>query len=83
MKANYGRKVNIREKSVLFRSKKKDDKYSMFCLYQSNLYGNIADDKGVVYLDFENEEQIDKLIDALTRLKDNSEETQNDSTAES
>ena len=84
MKANYGnKKVSIKEKLVLFRAKKQDDKYSMFCLYQSNIYGNIADDKGVVYLDFENKDQIDRLIDALTKLKDNSEENADDCEAES
>ena len=83
MKANYGKKkLNIREKSVMFRTKK-DDKYSMFCIYQNNVFGNIEDDKDMVYLDFESEDQVDRLIDALTKLKDNSEENADDCEAES
>lgn len=70
MKANYNRKVNIRERAVSFRAKNKitDTVYRMD-IYQSNLFGNDLNIKDITYLDFENEEQIDKLIKGLQSLK--------------
>ncbi len=64
MKANYNRKVNVKEKAVAFRTKE-----AAFCLIQSTLYDRLTNDKDIVYLDFENEEQIDKLINTLQELK--------------
>lgn len=64
MKANYNRKVNVKEKAVAFRTKE-----AAFCLIQSTLYDRLINDKDIVYLDFENEEQIDKLISTLQELK--------------
>lgn len=64
MKANYNRKLNIKEKAVAFRTKE-----AAFCLIQSTLYDRLTNDKDIVYLDFENEEQIDKLINTLQELK--------------
>lgn len=64
MKANYNRKVKAREKSVAFRTEK-----SVFCIAQSTIYDRLSDDRDVVYLDFENEQQIDKLINTLEALK--------------
>lgn len=71
MKANYNRKVNIRERSVSFRVKNKNtDAVYRMDIYQNNLYGNELNVKDTTYLDFENEEQIDKLIKGLQSLKD-------------
>lgn len=64
MKANYNRKISARERSVTFRAKD-----AAFCILQSNIYGRFPNDKDTVYLDFENEEQIDKLINTLQELK--------------
>lgn len=64
MKANYNRKVNVKEKAVAFRTKE-----AAFCLIQSTLYDRLTNDKDIVYLDFESEEQIDKLINTLQELK--------------
>lgn len=64
MKANYNRKLNVKEKAVAFRTKE-----AAFCLIQSTLYDRLTNDKDIVYLDFENEEQIDKLINTLQELK--------------
>ncbi len=83
MKANYNRKPkNVREKAVAFRTKE-----AAFCLVQNTLYGRTPDDKDVVYLDFEDDTQIDKLINTLQALKDlthkKEEEKSNESTPES
>lgn len=80
MKANYNRKVNVREKAVAFRTKE-----AAFCLVQSTLYDRLTNDKDIVYLDFENEEQIDKLINTLQELKKRTykEENADESKAES
>lgn len=82
MKANYNRKVNVREKAVAFRTTK-----AAFCLAQSTLYDRLTDDRDIVYLDFENEEQIDKLINTLQELKKRTykkeEENADESKAES
>lgn len=82
MKANYNRKVNVREKAVAFRTKK-----AAFCLAQSTLYDRLTNDKDIVYLDFENEEQIDRVINTLQELKkrthEKEEEKANESKAES
>lgn len=64
MKANYNRKVNVKEKAVAFRTKG-----AAFCLIQSTLYDRLTNDKDIVYLDFEDEKQIDKLINTLQELK--------------
>ncbi len=64
MKANYNRKIKAREKAVAFRTKE-----AAFCIIQSTLYDRMENDKDVVYLDFENEKQIDKLINTLQELK--------------
>lgn len=64
MKANYNRKIKAREKAVAFRTKE-----AAFCIIQSMLYDRMENDKDVVYLDFENEEQIDKLINTLQEIK--------------
>jgi hypothetical protein len=70
VKANYNRKLNIRERAVSFRVKNEntDTVYRMDIL-QSNLFGNELNVKDTTYLDFENEEQIDKLINGLQNLK--------------
>ena len=70
MKANYNRKINIKEKSVCFRVKNQSagTVYRMD-VYQSNLYGNELKVKDTTYLDFENEEQVDNLIKGLKSLK--------------
>lgn len=65
MKAYYKQRMATTEKAVAFRTKS-----AAFCLLQSTLYGRMPKDDGVVYLDFENEEQIDKLINTLQSLKD-------------
>lgn len=67
MKANYNRKVKVREKAVAFRTKE-----AAFCLAQNTLYDRVANDKDVVYLDFEDKTQIDKLINTLQELKNKS-----------
>lgn len=64
MKANYNREIEVREKSVAFRTKK-----AIFCIIQNTLYDRMGNDEDVVYLDFENEEQIDRLINTLQELK--------------
>lgn len=64
MKANYNRKIKAREKTVAFRTKE-----AAFCIIQSTLYDRMENDKDVIYLDFENEKQIDKLINTLQELK--------------
>lgn len=64
MKANYNRKVKAKERAVAFRTDK-----SVFCVTQSTIYDRLPDDKDIVYLDFENEQQIDKLINTLQALK--------------
>ncbi len=82
MKANYNRKVNVKEKAVAFRTKE-----AAFCLIQSTLYDRLTNDKDIVYLDFENKEQIDKLINTLQELKNRTykkeEENVDESKAES
>lgn len=82
MKANYNRKPkNAREKAVAFRTKE-----AAFCLAQSTLYGRTPNDKDIVYLDFENDAQIDKLINTLQVLKSTHkkvEEESNESKTES
>lgn len=82
MKAYYNRKIKVREKAVAFRTKE-----SVFCIAQNTLYGRTPDDKDIVYLDFENEEQIDRLINTLQELKKRSqkknEEETNDNQTES
>ena len=70
MKANYNRKINVREKAVAFRARNNDDENVFtFCLIQNTLYGRTTDDRDIVYLDFENPEQIDKLINTLQDIK--------------
>lgn len=64
MKANYNRRVKAKERAVAFRTDK-----SAFCIAQSTIYDRLPDDKDIVYLDFENEQQIDKLINTLQALK--------------
>lgn len=78
MKANYDRKINVRERAVTFRAKDADGTVSAFCIIQNTLYGRTADDKDVVYLDFENQEQIDKLINTLQELKKRTYPTNSD-----
>lgn len=67
MKSNKN-KMNISEKAVAFRAKK-EDRILTFCLYQSNLYDRMLDDDDVVYIDFQNDAEIDSLINALQVLK--------------
>lgn len=65
MKANYNRKPkHIREKAVAFRTAK-----AAFCLVQNTVYDRVEGDKDIVYLDFEDDKQIDKLINTLQELK--------------
>lgn len=70
MKANYNRKPkNLREKAVAFRAKGTDDAVYAFFVAQNTVYERMSDDKDVVYLDFEDEGQIDKLINTLQDIK--------------
>lgn len=78
MKANYNRKVKVREKAVAFRTKE-----AVFCLVQSTLYKKMENDKDIVYLDFENDEQIDKLINTLHELKKRTHEKEEEKNSES
>lgn len=81
MKANYKKKLKemrFDERSVIFRTKTHG-----FALYQQMLYGRTQNDGSVVYLDFANVEQIDAIINALTKLKDSFEENENESNSES
>lgn len=69
MKANYNRKINVKEKAVTFRAKSKEGTISAFCIMQNTLFDRVPDDRDVVYLDFEDETQVDKMINTLHELK--------------
>ncbi len=70
MKANYNRKPkNVREKAVAFRAKGAESSVFAFCVIQNTLYERMPDDKDVVYLDFDDEKQIDRLINTLQDIK--------------
>lgn len=88
MKANYNRKPkNVREKAVTFRAKGTGGSVFAFCVIQNTLYERMPDDKDVVYLDFEDETQMDKLINTLQDMKKRAyqkvEENADESKAES
>lgn len=51
-------------KGIVFRTKSK-----VLRIYQRKLRPGFNDTYDDVYLDFQNDEEIDNLIDALTRLK--------------
>lgn len=72
MKANYNKKPKIDERSITFRTKK-----SFFSVYQNTLYDRLPQDRNTVYLDFKNEEEIDKLINTLQVLKESLKENNN------
>ncbi len=82
MKANYNRKVKVRERAVCFRKKMNDGRLLAFCVCQNTVYDKFSweNDKDIIYLDCENNEQLDKLIASLQQLRDeNAEETANES----
>lgn len=58
-----------------------------FCIIQNTLFNRMTNDKDVVYLDFEDTTQIDKMINALQDLKSKvspvQEENADESKAES
>lgn len=88
MKANYIRKPkNVSEKAVAFRAKGLESPVFSCCIIQNTLYGRFPNDEDVTYLDFEDEAQIDKLINALQEIKtkayQKAEEDTDESKAES
>lgn len=84
MKANYNRKVNVREKAVCFRKKTDEGRVLGFCVYQNTVFDRMTNDRDIVYLDCENDEQIDKLIAGLQQLKEGkTDEQTNESNSES
>lgn len=84
MKANYNRKPkNVREKAVSFRAKNPEGTVYAFCVIQNTLFNRMTDDKDVVYLDFEDTTQIDKMINALQDLKSKVSPAQEEDTDES
>lgn len=84
MKSYYKQRMKDSEQAIAFRIKNENtDQVLGMCIYQNTFFDRIKDDDGIVYLDFENEEQIDKLIKSLEELRSRAKENPDENNSES
>lgn len=84
MKSYYKQRMKDNEQAVAFRIKKENtDKVLGMCIYQNTIFDRIKEDDGIVYLDFENEDQLDKLIKSLEDMKSLAKEKPDENNPES